>query len=162
MTGKISILSVLTMIILSASYNLTYAQESESQEAAFHKNAIYGNVGTGGLYFTTAGYYERIIKQKMWDKNISSFVKVGTGVEFHWGGSGMFILAQYGLLTGAKKHHLEISVGPNYFITGDYKGDVLPISGAIGWRVQKPEGKFIFRMGASWPEAIYIGLGVSF
>lgn len=124
-------------------------------------NSIYGGVGSSGFFsFTATGYLERIIKQKMWNKNISSFVKVGYGGETHWAGGSKYFLAHFGLLTGANKHHLELSLGPVFF-KGDLKGE-LPMSGTIGWRVQEPEGHFIFRMGASWPEAVYLGLGFSF
>lgn len=98
----------------------------------------------------------------MWNKNISSFVKVGFGGEAHWRVGGVFVLTQNGLLTGAKKHHLEANIGPNYFINGDLQGDFIPLSGALGWRIQEPGGNFIFRMGAAWPEAGYVGLGFSF
>jgi len=33
---------------------------------------------------------------------------------------------------------------------------------SIGYRMQKPNGHFIFRTGVGWPEALYIDLGVSF
>ncbi|PZE17691.1 hypothetical protein DNU06_07630 [Putridiphycobacter roseus] len=138
------------------------SQERESEYVGFNKNALSTNIGIGGLYFTATGYYERLLQQNKWQKNISSFVKFGYGAEAHWGGGGMYMLAQYGIFTGAKIHHLEISTGPNFFISGDLKGDFAPWSAALGWRVQKPGGNFIFRMGAAWPEAIYTGLGVSF
>ena len=162
MIGKNRVRLVLVMLFVSSSINLIYAQEAKSQEVEFNNNAIYGNVGYGGLYVTATGYFERMIKQKMWNRNISSFVRVGFGAEAHWEGGGMYVLAQYGLLTGAKTHHLEIGLGPSYFISGDLKGDVPPISGTVGWRIQKPGRNFIFRMGASWPEAVYLGLGFSF
>jgi len=131
----------------------------KAQEASFNKNAIYGSVGSAGLYFSATAYYERIIKQKMWNKNISSFVRVGYGSEVHYGGEGTYILTQYGILTGAKTHHLEAAVGPNYFISGNID---IPVSATLGWRIQKPESNFIFRMGIAVPEAIYLGLGFSF
>ena len=150
-------LLIITTILLCA-ISSVYGQKENTQEVRFNKNAIYGNVGIGGLYFTATGYYERIITQK---SKISTFVKVGAGGYEAWGVGGQYILAQYGILTGVKKHHLEIGAGPHYYLNGDLQGD-FPFSATIGWRVQKPGGKFIFRMGASWPEAIYVGLGVSF
>ena len=95
------------------------------------------------------------------NSKISSFVKIGTGGYALWGIGGQYILAQYGILIGAKKHHLELGAGPNYFISGDLVGE-LPFTTTLGWRIQKSGGNFIFRMGASLPEAVYIGLGVSF
>ena len=161
MTGINKVCKIVTIAFLLGSIKNGTAQEGKLQEIRFNNNAIYGNVGNGGLYFTATVYYERTIKQKIWNRNISSFVKVGFGAEAHWEGEGMYILAQYGLLTGAKTHHLEIGLGPNYFISGELK-ESPPISGTIGWRIQKPKENFIFRMGASWPEAVYLGLGFSF
>jgi len=150
---------VITLIIL-CSINYGYSQNEKPNDDLLNKNAIYGNIGTWGLYFTATGYYERMLKQHMWNKNISSFVKIGYGAEAHWVGEGIYLLAQYGLLTGAKTHHLEIGLGP-IFYKGDLKG-IPPLSGNVGWRIQKPGGNFIFRMGVAWPEAFYLGLGFSF
>lgn len=150
-------LLILTTILLCL-INSVYGQNENIKEIGFNKNAIYGNVGIGGLYLTATGYYERIITQ---NNKISSFIKAGVGGYALWGVGGQFILAQFGILTGIKKHHLELGAGPNYFINGDLQGD-LPFTATIGWRIQKPGGKSIFRMGASWPEAIYIGIGISF
>ena len=144
--NRIRIIVIKALLLYSISHSI--AQEVTLPEVEFNKNRIYGNVGYAGLYFSATGYYERMIKQKMWNSNISSFVKVGYGAYIYWEGKGKYLLAQYGLLTGAKTHHLEIGIGPCYFITGDLKGDVL-VSGIVGWRIQKPGGNFIFRMGAS-------------
>lgn len=138
--------------------NSVYGQIENTQEVELKKNAVYGNIGIGPVYFTGTGYYERIITQ---NNKISSFAKVGIGGYAIWGTGGQYILAQYGILTGAKKHHLELGAGPAYFISGDLKEGEPPFTATIGWRNQKPGGRFMFRMGASWPEALYIGLGVS-
>ena len=124
------------------SINYSYGQKENPQEKIFNKNAIYGSIGSGGLYFSATGYYERIITQN--DK-ISSFVKAG-----------------YGILTGSKKHHLEIGAGAGYFINNGPDLVDIPITATIGWRIQNPRSNFIFRMGASLPEALYIGIGFSF
>lgn len=152
---KTHLLIITTILLYSVSS--VYGQNGNTRETGFNKNAIYGNIGIGGLYFTATGYYERIITQK---NKIASFIKVGTGGYALWGVGGQFILAQCGILTGRKKHHLELGAGPNYIINGDLQGD-LPLSATIGWRIQKPGGNFIFRMGASLPEAFYVGIGFS-
>lgn len=97
------------------------------------------------------------------NRKISSFVKGGIGGYAIWGTGGQYVLAQYGILTGAKKnHHLELGAGPLYFANGDLQDGEIPVTATVGWRKQKPGGKSIFRMGVSWPEALYVGLGVSF
>ena len=59
-----------------------------------------------------------------------------------------------------EKHHLEVSAGLVKSLDKYY--DIFPLSGSIGYRMQKPNGHFIFRTGVGWPEALYIDLGVSF
>lgn len=158
MVKKYKNLLLLLLVLFSGSINSVFGQVENSQETAFNKNSVYGNVGVAGLYFTATGYYERLVAQ---NSDISSFVKFGIGSYALWGEGGQYILAQYGILTGAKKHHLEIGAGLNTFLSGDLEGDFLPLSGTIGWRIQKPGGNFIFRTGLSFPEAAYIGFGGS-
>ena len=66
-------------------------------------------------------YSDSMIKQKMWNKNISSFLKVGFG-KTSLGGTnlfggkikhreGKFLYTQYGMLFEANKNHLEIRYG---------------------------------------------------
>lgn len=150
----------IAVLLYSLTFIHAYSHNEKSNNDLLNTNAIYGNVGSGGLYFTATGYYERLLKQNMWERHISSFVKIGFGGETHWLGKGTYFLAQYGLLLGGKTHHLEMGLGPSYFIPGYFEG-IFP-SATVGWRIQKPGGSFIFRMGASVPEAIYLGVGVSF
>jgi len=149
---------VIIAIIFLCPISCAYGQKPNPSKTELNKNALYGNIGIGGFYLTATGYYERIVTQGV---KISTFIKAGVGGYSLWLESGQFILAQYGILTGKKKHHLEIGAGPNYVINGDLQRTP-PITATVGWRIQKPGGNFIFRMGASWPEAIYVGLGISF
>ena len=149
---------LVTITILLSSTKFGYSQNESIKDVGFYKNAIHGNVGIGGLYLTANGYYERMITQS---SKILSFVKVGIGGYSTWGDEGNYILGQFGILSGANKHHLELGAGPRYVINGNIQG-YGPFTATIGWRIQKPGGNFIFRLGASWPEAIYVGLGFSF
>lgn len=148
----------LSLVFVLSSMSCIYGQEEKAPEELLNKNAIYGSFGIGGIYFTGTGYYERMITQR---KKISTFLKVGYGGYAILGEDGAFVLAQYGLLTGIEKHHLEFSLGSNLFLSGAFKDD-LPVSAALGYRFQKPRGNFIFRMGIAVPEAVYIGVGLSF
>jgi len=150
-------MALIMVTVLLWSIKSVYGQKGKNGEIGFHKNAIYGSVGTTGFFGSATGYYERMISQR---GKISSFIKVGAGTYESWGGSGSYILGQYGILTGVKKHHLELGAGPSYFTSGG--PDALPLSATVGWRVQKPGGNFMFRMGFSYPESIYIGIGISF
>jgi len=135
--------------------------KATAQENTFNKNLIHTSIGSGGLYFSATVYYDRIIKQKMWNRNITSFIRVGYGSAVYYGSESSYLLTQYGILTGVKKHHLEVSVGPAYFTNRNLLGDYSPTA-ALGWRYQKPGGNFIFRLGIAVPEAIYLGLGIAF
>jgi hypothetical protein len=158
MKKSVKTILFITITLLLASSSIVYGQKESIKDVGFYKNAIHGNVGIGGLYLTATGYYERMITQ---NSKVLSFVKVGFGGYSTWGDEGNYILGQFGILLGANKHHLELGAGPRYVINGGIQG-YLPFTATIGWRIQKPGGKFIFRMGVSWPEAVYIGLGFSF
>lgn len=146
--------SLITLLLLfSASYS--YAQEENAQGAGLNKNAIYGSVGIAGLYFTATGYYERILTQ---GGGISSFLRAGVGGYATWGDGGEYVLGQLGILTGRKAHHFEAGAGVYAALSGDLQG-TLPLTASLGYRIQKPGGNFIFRTGASWPEAVYVGIG---
>ena len=149
------------IIILVLISNTLVAQDvkPDSIESKMYSNAIYGNVGFGGLYLTATAYYERMFQKNAQKSKISTFVKAGYGGAAFWGGQSQYILGQFGILTGIRNHHLELSAGLVKFLD-DYISS--PLSGSIGYRMQKPGGHFIFRTGVGWPEALYIGLGVSF
>ena len=157
---KISMKTILliTITILLSSTSIVYSQKESIKDAGFYKNAIYGNVGICGLYLTATGYYERMMTQ---NSKFLSFVKVGFGGYSTWGDEGNYILGQFGVLSGANKHQLELGAGPRYVINRGMQG-YLPFAATIGWRIQEPGGNFIFRMGVAWPEAVYIGFGFSF
>ena len=96
---------------------------------------------------------------------ICSFVKVGTGLFGGWNTDGAYSYAKFGILTGAKKHHLEIGIGASVkFPSFGYSDDPLgyPFAGNIGWRIQQPNKRFIFRLGIGLPETLYTGVGFAF
>jgi len=155
----------LVIILLLISNNLA-AQEvkPDANESKMFNNAIYGSIGIsmellGESWFTGTAYYERMFQKNAQTSNISTFVKAGYGSAAGWEYTSPYILGQFGILTGVKKHHLEVSGG---FVKSLDDYDIFPLSGSIGYRIQKPDGHFIFRTGVGWPEALYFGLGVSF
>jgi len=149
----------LVTIVLVCLMSSVYGQNENDNKLKLNKNAVYGTIGTLVIYYIATMYYERMITQK---KYISSFAKVGYGGYVGWlVGEGEYVLAQYGILLGSKTHHLEASAGMSYINEAE-NVEITPISATLGYRIQKPKGHFIFRMGASWPEAAYIGIGVSF
>jgi hypothetical protein len=101
-----------------------------------------------------------------------------------WAENGSTYYSALNWIWGKGKNHLETSLGLSVlFESSSYKIGVsnskviyggsgiepsrleytLPLpSGNIGYRFQKPDSNFIFRTGIGWPEALYIGVGVSF
>lgn len=170
MKRRNNICLIVTIAFLLCSINDGLTQDT------LNKNTIYVSVGSfsflGTSTLTTTGYYERMIKQNMWDKNISSFVKVGygkitnNGTGFLFGGKihneSQYLLAQYGLLVGGKRKHLELGLGMINFINGYHKEEGFQPSVTVGYRFQAPSEKFIFRIGGSYPEAFYLSMGFSF
>ena len=153
-------------IILLLISNTVAAQDVKpnSNESKMFNNAIYGSIGIsmellGESWFTGTAYYERMFQRNTQKSNISTFVKAGFGSAAGWEYTSSYILGHFGILTGIKKHHLEVSGG---FVKSLDDYDIFPLSGSIGYRIQKPNSHFIFRTGVSWPEALYVGLGVSF
>jgi hypothetical protein len=168
MKNKLHLLSLKALIAISSLISSTVTAQdvkSDSVESEMYKNAIYGTVGIsleliGESWFTGTIYYERMFQKNAQKSNISTFVKAGYGRAEYWEGSSKYILGQFGILTGVKKHHLEASAG--FVASLDEYYDLFPLSGSFGYRYQKPKGHFIFRTGLGYPEAVNFGLGVSF
>jgi len=160
---------LLIITILGSSIN-SFAQEEKLQEVELKKNAIYGSVGFMLMHVTGTVYYERI---KKLDSSFSTFANVGIGRFANWNGDGGYSTFKVGLLSGLKKHHLELGVGAGFnwpkFGSGEEIFELpftnitkFGLAANIGYRFQKPQENFMFRIGASFPETLYIGFGVPF
>lgn len=90
MKNKNRIRLILTIAVLLCSIKQGNAQNDSLKEAELNKNAIYGNLGDVVFYTSATVYYERVIKQHMWNKSISSFAKVGMGKFSDWGADGNY------------------------------------------------------------------------
>lgn len=75
-------------------------------------NVVSFGAGVGGLYFPSTLYYERILKRNMCDKKVALFIKTGVGSALYWEGASQYALLQIGFMTGVRKRHLEVSIGP--------------------------------------------------
>ena len=148
---------IATLFIFSSDQIL--AQYKKLKDNDLMQNSIYGNVGCGGYYITATAYFERIMAR---NKDVSLFTKAGFGAyDALFVKGGQYIHTQFGILTGHGTHHIELAIGPNWFLNGGLKGK-LPIGGGFGYRLQKPGSHFLFRAGVAAPEAIYLGIGVPF
>jgi hypothetical protein len=152
-------LKILTVIFIVASpFSIpTFAQEVQSSD--FRNNSLYGSIGFGGLIATYTINYERIMTSNLDRGVVATFIKTGFGGFASWGDDGKFLNFQYGILTGSKAGHLELSAGPNFILKGDWS---LPVAATLGYRLQRPGKGFMFRTGLALPESLYIGLGFSF
>lgn len=159
-----------------------YCKGQDTKEATSQvkesKNVIHGTIGFIPLYFAGNISYERRFAANS-DKFLRSFwLKVSGGAWAAWAVGGPLYYAGITSLTGSGKSHLEFNLGfasrydkksyeeKDYFrptepkVKSDYYKN--SIAGGIGYRFQSPDGGFVFRAGISYPESIYIGLGISF
>ena len=130
--------------------------------ARINKNSLFVNASPLILNNTINVNYERIL---IGNENISAFAKVGIGGFINIYGSGGYTMTQIGLVTEGNKHHFEISAGRiiEYPKIGYSDRPIgYPYAANIGWRIQEPNKKFIFKLGVGLPEFLYFGLGFSF
>lgn len=128
-----------------------------------NKSSLYFSLGMFPIYVSAMGNYEIMFTQRPSSFFKTSGVRVGGGLMAFWESSGWFAMATYTSLTGKGNNHLEVGLGAMYAEYTDEEAEsfVLP-AGNVGYRFQKPRGRFIFRTGVGFPEAIYISLGFSF
>ena len=82
---------------------------------------------------------------------------------YSWEFDGIFLGPQLVYLTGKRKGHLELGIGPTFRVTKqlNYDHTVLP-NAHLGYRYQKQGGNFIFRAGLGFPAGLYVGVGLAF
>lgn len=159
MANKITNRYFIILAILLSQSVIAQSIKSDSSKSKMYNNSLNLSIGPGGIlifFLPAAIYYERMFQGKLFGPKISSIVDVGVGFETHWGDSGPFYMARYGILIGNKKPHLEVKAGAAIVY------NELHPSFSIGYRSQKPQSNFIFRTGVGWPETLYVGWGVSF
>lgn len=148
---------------------LLYTLASFSQENTIYpnknlKNIIYGSLGLNlpEFYIPSGINYER----SLYD---SGFVKLngrtGAGFWIYWTESGINIPLTGQIVFFKKASHLEIGIGGQYIY--DFSGGITMLSHLlnIGYRYQKFNGKFIFRIGFEknyWLAYPFISFGTVF
>ena len=142
------------LFILSFSTGLKAQKEAEPITA---RNAVYLELGGNGAYYSFN--YERILHQKGAFKLAAragvSVVPVNIQSQRYM---GTLVPLEVTALYGRSKHHLEAGAGvsPYLFPYSDYNsweqeydgykpGVIIPFR--LGYRYQKPEGGFFFRVG---------------
>ena len=172
---------VLIIIIIISSCTAMFSQDSTKQLVFEYPNAIYGTGAIGGLWGTFNLNYERQVRTTKINLFKSVGVRFGSGYWATWGSTGPHVILTPVFLSGTGKHHFESSIGgtllydqSSYEIgvsNAEYFGEQIPSrtqymifapAGTLGYRFQKPDGKFIFRTGAGFPDIVYISFGASF
>ncbi len=170
----------LTLIIFNLClFSITYGQ-------APIKNTKHNTVyATLGLTAQNINYERRIAGNNDARFFTSYWAKASYGrwVE-PFGSKGRYSSLGLSALTGSKNNHIELGIGlTSFFDLDKYNygvSDALTVnggtgiipskseyrfitpSGGIGYRFQKPNGRFIFRSGLGFPEAVYVSVGFCF
>jgi hypothetical protein len=152
---------VIIAVLLSLMCMLIDAQERGDSTLNIKRNYIIGNASFEGVTLN----YERNIIQ--WSKSYTN-MRIGFGLFNDLQGGGKQGIATLVHLFGKKKSHLELNLGIKYFVNS--KNNLYPSSKHfyrdmfVGYRYEKPDGNFIFRIGYIYPHiyAIAIGLGIKF
>ena len=122
-----------------------------------NKNTFFATLAPGGYSFIL-GSYERMIISNPESFITSSWLGIGGGyVAEFFGGEGIALKAFYTGLTGANNSHLEFNLGITYM--SGVSTTVTPLA-TVGYRYQKANGHFLFRIGGGWPENIFLSLGL--
>ena len=122
-----------------------------------NKNTFYATLAPGGYSFIL-GSYERMIINNPESFITSSWLGIGGGLVAEFFGSGGIALkAFYTGLTGANNNHLELNFGITYM--SGVSSRVTPLA-TVGYRYQKANGHFLFRIGGGWPENVFLSLGL--
>ena len=180
-TKNLIILIILSVIIDS---NL-FAQDRilDSERPGLHKNILYVSIGFAGLYGAANANFERVISERKSGFFKYYLVRIGGGYHgaAYGGPVGPHGVVGFSGLTGTRNNHLELGLGLTAMYDKEaYKSGVsdanylnepipskfdyvriLPAA-VVGYRYQKPGGRFIFRTGAAIPESFYLSFGFCF
>jgi hypothetical protein len=173
------------LIALFLVFNLVHAQENMGPAASggiLKSNAIGVSGGFFPIYTVLNFHYERRVfnTEKGFFKTYFVRASGGNWDSMSYGGHHAGLSACG--LTGLGKHHFELRIGAISILeTGRYNNeknnpnnfpDQQPVlfknyvlfwpSGSMAYRFQKPDRPFIFRVGAGYPEAVFVGLGLAF
>ncbi len=122
-----------------------------------NKNTFYATLAPGGYSFIL-GSYERMINSNPESFITSSWLGIGGGIVAEWfGDEGLAFKAFYTGLTGPNNNHLEFNFGLTYMSA--VSTTVTPLA-TVGYRYQKANGHFLFRIGGGWPENAFLSLGL--
>ena len=127
-----------------------------------HESSLYGSLGMAPIFLNAMANYE-IMLAKRPDKIFKTRgLRIGAGIWEIWEDAGWTCMVSYTCLTGAGNNHFELGIGAAFwqYLTLDHKYVIPALN--LGYRYQKPDGKFIFRTGGGFPESAYLSFGYCF
>jgi len=144
----------ITCLVCFSVFSLT-AQEKTSPIELKYKNSINAYIGLIELNIN----YERNILQR---PHSYSNIRAGYGYWTNLQLEGKCLETAFVHVLGRKTSHPEFNLGIKYIIDNAGKDNaVLPLLYA-GYRLENPEGRFIFRMGIAFPSIFNLGIGYKF
>jgi len=155
---------LLLLVLISSSVVNAQTDSTKSESSPLKKNSLYISLGVATeFYYDGIVTYERLFWQSKKATHIAIGGQIGYGYYAVWGIGGSVINANLLLLTGAGNHHLEVTGGMNFYLSGDMEGyNPYKLSTTVGYRLQKPSGGILLRVGSGWPRIAYVGLGYNF
>ncbi|MBO3697882.1 hypothetical protein [Roseivirga sp. E12] len=165
--------AILTVLLITFISGFCLGQDAESHFKGLKSNMVHFIPGLQGA---TIGYERKLWhpkKQAPFFKTITARFEGGvfrSALAYAWNDEedfNSFYALSISGLTGKGKNHLEFGFGVVrtegieniYCCLGDYSWDIYP---NLGYRFQKPDGKFVFRVGASHPRYTYVSVGYAF
>lgn len=156
---KRTIAIILIIFITSILGFYIHAQEKQNPSLKLRRNSL--NIYFG-LFDEFNINYERNIRQ---GATSLTNLRMGFGnASFITAGDGIYINSSLVHLIGKKNSHLELNMGFKYIVNNPHPSLslVLVPDFFVGYRYEKPYGRFIFRIGLNYPTIINPGIGFKF
>jgi hypothetical protein len=122
---------------------------------------VHGTLGFVPLYLVRQGQLEIKIRESETGSIGATYARLAVGSFSQVEGGGSLFSIGGVWLTGAASKHLEMQAGLTFQILEGGSGFPIP-SGSIGYRFQPPGSGHLFRIGAGYPEAVFLGFGFCF
>lgn len=147
-------MKLILLLVLFSLHTSNYAQETEDK-APIPKNLIYGSFGSAFFKYTYNFFYERTFFS---DHSNSFGMRLGGGYFDGYTNRGSNFNVQF----VAVAQGIEIGLGMTFREFEPDKINRKSIAANIGYRGFTKNRVFMYRLGLSIPEGIYVGVGFGF
>jgi len=141
-------------------FSQAYVKDTVSLK--INESSLFGGFGITPLYGSITGNYEIMLVERQNLVFKKRGLRVGLGIYQYYDDYSLNIIINYTCLTGAENNHFELGVGATYMHFLTTSGKYVAPAPNIGYRYQKPDGKFVFRTGVGFPELLYMSFGYAF